>query len=464
MKKLSSKLEYLKYAPKSAIVALVAVVVIAAAVAIPGALLAWGPSRTAFNYNNPPSYVTFNSIVDNDSRQSPTGFVATTDERNFMQVRDSNAYNYSYNNTVSITPGHQYIVYMYYHNDANSNLNLSATGTYVMASLPTTVSNSNTNVALTGYVGANNANPQQVDDSVYFSNTTGSNIALHYVPGSAIIHNNNSTNGHVLSDNIITSGATIGHDSLNGTIPSANITYNGTNHAAGYVTFTVQADQQQSNDYNSYNSFTVNKQVNNNSNLNSWTKTQAVNPGDTVNFQVTYVNNNGVQQNNATISDLLANGLTYVPNSTTVTSTYNQSNVQIGEGINTANGVNIGNYASGTTVYIRYSARVAANDNLPSCGSNTLSSAAQMRVDGISAQDTANITVTRQCTPAPVAPAPITPAPVTPAPTIIYQTVTPTGKLPVTGPVEDIASFLGLGAIVTALGYYLASRRKAIKE
>lgn len=451
MKSLSSKLKYLKYTPKSVIASLVVVMTIAAAITVSGTLLAWGPSRSPIYASNPPSYVTFNSITDNTSRQNPTGFVATVDERNFMQIRDSNTYNYSYNNTASITPGHQYIVYMYYHNDANSNLNLNATGAYVMASLPSTISNGNTNVALTGYVGANNSNPQQVYDSVYFNNNTGSNITLHYVPGSAIIHNNNSTNGQVLSDNIVTSGAPIGYNSLDGTIPSANIAYNSYNYGAGYVTFTVQADQQQSN------TFTVSKQVSNNSNLNSWTKDQTANPGDTVNFQVTYVNNSGYQQNNIVVSDLLANGLTYIPNSTTVTSTYNQSNVPVGEGINTANGVNIGSYAAGTTVYIKYSAKVAANDNLPSCGSNTITSTAQVQVNGISVQDTANVTVTRQC-------ATQTPAPTTPAPTIIYQTVTPTGKLPVTGPVENFVSLLGFGALITTLGYYLASRRKTIKE
>ena len=453
MKNLSSKLKYLKYAPKSVIAALMALVIIASAIIVPGALLAWGPSRSPLYANNPPNYVTFNSIVDNNSRQNPTGFVPTVDERNFMQIRDSNTYNYSYNNSVSVTPGHQYIVYMYYHNDANSNLNLSATGSYVLANLPATINNGNTNVALTGYIGANNAvNPQQVSDSVYFNNNTGSNIALSYVPGSATIYNRGSTNGHTLSDNIVTSGAPIGHDSLNGVIPSANISYNSYNYGAGYVTFTVQAEQQQSNN------FTINKQVNNNSNLNSWTDSQPVNPGDTVNFQVTYTNNSYTQQNNIIVSDLLANGLTYVPNSTTVTSTYNQSNVPIGEGINSSNGVNIGSYTPNTTVYIRYSAKVATNDNLPNCGSNTITSTAQIKINGTSAQDTADVTVTRTCT------TPTPAAPVTPAPTVIYQTVTPTGKLPVTGPVEDITSFLGLGAIITALGYYLASRRKTLNK
>ena len=38
-------------------------------------------------------------------------------------------------------------------------------------------------------------------------------------------------------------------------------------------------------------------------------------------------------------------------------------------------------------------------------------------------------------------------------------TPTPTENLPYTGPGDDIAAFLGLGSLVTSLGYYLASRR-----
>jgi len=351
---------------------------------------------------------------------------------------------------------------MYYHNDTATNSGLNAYGSYALAQIPTTINNGE-NLAATGYIGASNANPQQVSDNVYFNNTSGSNITLRYMPGSATIHNYSGTNGQVLSDNIVTSGAPIGYNSLDGVIPGSTISYGSANSYAGYVLFTVQADQIQTT------SFIVTKQVYNPP-TNSWGKELSVNPGDNVNYQVTYTNNSGVQQNNVIISDLLASSLTYNPGSTTITSTYNQNAVTLSDGINSSNGVNIGSYAPGTTVYIKYSARVAANDNLPSCGANTISSAAQVQANGVSVQDTtANITVTRTCpTPAPVIPPTPTPvaapAPVAPAPTVIYQTVTPAGKLPVTGPAEDITKFLGFGAIVTALGYYLASRRKTVKE
>ena len=66
-------------APKrfSAIVAMVA-----AAIIVPAALFAWGPSRQTFTTAQPADYITFNSIVDNP---------AHGDERNFVQVREASA-------------------------------------------------------------------------------------------------------------------------------------------------------------------------------------------------------------------------------------------------------------------------------------------------------------------------------------------------------------------------------------
>ena len=44
---------------------------------------AWGPERTTFTMDKPASYVTFDSITDNQSSES----VGIGDERNFVRVR-----------------------------------------------------------------------------------------------------------------------------------------------------------------------------------------------------------------------------------------------------------------------------------------------------------------------------------------------------------------------------------------
>ena len=174
-------------APKrfSAIVAMVA-----AAIIVPAALFAWGPSRQTFTTAQPADYITFNSIVDNP---------AHGDERNFVQVREASASNETYADEISLSAGKEDVIYMYYHNNAASNLNLTATGTYAKAEIPAVVPNGSTGTKAVGYVGASNAKPTQVWDDISFKNSTGGDIALRYVPGSATIHNFGATDGATLS-------------------------------------------------------------------------------------------------------------------------------------------------------------------------------------------------------------------------------------------------------------------------
>jgi hypothetical protein len=114
---------YLSYAPKKMIAA---VIMIASAIVVPTVYFV-GPSRDTFTTAKPADYVTFNSIVDNPVQG---------DERNFMQVKATDAANSTYTDSISLTPGKKYTVFMYYHNNAASNLNLTATGSYAKAQIP----------------------------------------------------------------------------------------------------------------------------------------------------------------------------------------------------------------------------------------------------------------------------------------------------------------------------------------
>ena len=98
--------------------------IVATAIAVPTALFAWGPSRATFTTAVPATYVTFNSITDNPSQG---------DERNFVKVREANAGNETYSDSISLTAGSEYVVYIYFHNNAASNYNLTAIGSYVKA-------------------------------------------------------------------------------------------------------------------------------------------------------------------------------------------------------------------------------------------------------------------------------------------------------------------------------------------
>ena len=385
---------------------------IALAIIVPAALLAWGPDRPTYTIEDPADHVTFNSITNNP---------AIGDERNFMQVREANAGNETYADQINLTVGHQYVVFVYYHNNASSSLNDSgvgiANGAFVRAEVPAVVANGSDGTRAVGYVGAANASPSQVWDDIAFTNNSGGDIALRFVPGSATIHSHGSVNGATLSDNIITSGAAIGYDSLNGVLP-------GCEEYAGYVTFRVQADQP---------NFTVSKQVRI-SGAEDWEETVTADPGDSVDFLITYRNTGTTRQNDVVIRDSLPTGMTYIDGSTYVVNSTNPDGIQVSDNIVTAGGINIGDYNAGAAAYVKFSARVAANDNLPVCGINNLNNVATVRTNNGSKTDNSIVTVRRICEETPE-------------------------ELPTTGIGEDIAGLFGLGALATGFNYYMLSRR-----
>ena len=398
---------------------------IAAAIIVPAVLLAWGPggdARPTYTWNKPADHVTFNSITDNPKHG---------DERNFVQVRDAEASDATYTENIDLVPGHEYVIFVYYHNDASSSLSTSvstAYGSYVRAEIPGVVAKGASNVEANGYVGASNAKPSYVWDEISFNNKTNGDIALSYVPKSAVITNNGDANGEILSDNIVTTGAEIGYDTLDGgVIP-------GCDQYSGYVTFRVKADQP---------NFTVSKQIRKSTTATGgWIESVTVDPKDSVDYLITYQNTGTLDQNDIVISDQLPAGVSYVEGSTRVANNTNPTGIPVGDNI-TKGGINIGNYAPNDMAYIKFTARVASNDELANCGVNNIRNNAIVYTDNGSKADTADLTVNKTCAETP---------PVTPK------------ELPVTGAGANIAAFLGLGALVASIGYYLASRRVSLKK
>ena len=418
---------------------IVLVAMIATAIAVPAMLLAWGPGRDTYTVESPAPRVTFNSITNNPVHG---------DERNFVQVRDANAGDETYTENIDVTPGHEYVVFVYYHNNASSSLNASgvgiAHGAYVRAEIPGVIGQGANNVKAVGYVGASNANPTFVWDDISFNNKTQGDIAMSYVPASATIHNFGATDGAALSDSIVTTGAPIGYDALNGDLK-------GCNEYAGYVTFRVKADQP---------NFTITKQIRKNTTATGgWLPTVATKPGDKVDYLITYRNTGTLQQDNVTIRDVLPAGISYVEGTTYVVNSTRPEGAQVSDNITKA-GINIGNYSPGAAAYIKFTARVAGNDDLKVCGINTIRNTAIAETDNGSKASTVDLTVDKTCTEKPKECKPGIPegdkrCTVTPP-------VTPP-ELPVTGTGANIAAFLGLGALVASIGYYIASRRVTSK-
>lgn len=438
-------------APKrfSAVVAMVA-----AAIIIPTAVLAWGPDRPTFTLDHPAGYVTFNSITDNPVQG---------DERNFVQVKEADAANSTYSDSAALTPGKTYTMFVYYHNDAASNLNASgvgiAKGAYVKAELPAVVAKGATNTKAVGYIGATNANPTQVWDDVSFSNASAGDVALRFVPGSAKIYNKGALNGSTLSDSIITTGSPIGYDTP-GVIP-------GCNDYSGYITFNFVADQ---------SNFTISKQVRAHGTTN-WSESVNAAPGSTVDYQLTYKNTGTTEQNNVVLKDTLPAGLTYVAGSTYLKNVSNPTPKLLTDDLTTATGINIGNYAPNSVAYVLFSAKVNATQAV-TCGTNTLHNVATAVTNNGSKQDSADVVVTTgtNCAPGTINVCQLSTKTIVNIKESDFDatkytkdlsqctpTVTPP-ELPHTGMTENIVAVIGLGAIVASVAYYIASRRALLNR
>jgi uncharacterized repeat protein (TIGR01451 family)/LPXTG-motif cell wall-anchored protein len=367
----------LRHLPKrtSAVVA-----VIAAAIVIPATLFAWGPSRATFTEAHPAPYVTFNSITDNS-------FYG--DERNFVTVKDaSNTSDGGWTDNVTVQPGKEYVVRMYVHNNAASNLNLVATNVRASASVPTTTGKS---VPISGFVSADNAKPGKVWDDVQLNSDQNFNLA--YVSGSAEYHNNSvgkGPDGAKLSDSIVTSnGAPLGYDKLDGKIP-------GCYKYSGYVYFKVKPQ------FAPTTTYTMSKQVRKAGDT-AWQKSVTTKPGDTVEYEISYKNTGTARQDNVTVKDTLPAGINYVKDSTYLKNGTNPNGLKVSDNVVTSTGINIGDYNAAAAGYVKFSAKVADNDSLPVCGNNKLTNKANVIVGGSSKEDTADVTTPKECQP-PVTP------------------------------------------------------------
>ncbi len=361
----------LRYVPKH--FAVIGALLIAGAATF--ATQAWGPTRQTFTVEKPADYVTFNSITNN-----PT----YGDERNFVMVKDaSNTGTGGWADNVAVESGKEYLVRVYVHNNAADNLNLVATNTHVTAALGT---NTGKNVAVTGYVSADNATPKEIWDDAAFTSTQNFNVA--YVPGSAIIYNNATGQaGRSVSDAIVNgSGAVIGYSANDGKVP-------GCFQYSGYVVFKVKPQFQQTAD------FTVVKDVRK-SGTGAYGQTAQVAPGDKVDYRIAFKNTGNATLENVVIKDQLPAGITYVAGTAKMQNANYQFPNMYSLDENLFNGgSNIGAYTAGANAYVTFTAQVAANANLAVCGINTLKNVATVVTDFGQTSDDAVVTTSKECAP-----------------------------------------------------------------
>jgi len=410
------------------------VLMLAAAIIIPSVTLAWGPSRDTYTVEHPANKVTFNSITNNPNYG---------DERNFVTIKDASDANATWTDDVTVQNNKEYYVRMYVHNNAAANLNLVAQNVTAKFNVP---DYSAKRIQIDGYLSATNSDPLQVWDQAVFS--SDANFNLQYVAGSATYKNNIFTTGKTLPDSVVSTGAQLGYDELNGEIPGC-FQYDGT------VVFKVKAVT---------SDFDVQKTVRINGAADkTFKESVAAKPGDKVDYQIYFKNTGGTRLDEVVVKDTLPAGVTYVPGSTYL---YNDSgNRVVADGL-TAGGMIIGNYLPGANAYLKFTAQVAAEKDLP-CGPTTLRNTVKIASDIGSSTDTADVSVNVTCKPNECKPGiPVGDVRCNPPVNECLPGIpagdarcTEVPELPKTGPTENIVAFLGLGALIAGIAYYVASRR-----
>ena len=348
------------------------------AIAVPGAILAWGPDRPTYTMENPADHVTFNSITN------AQGNFFSGDERNFVLIREEGG---NWVDQVDLQPGKTYEVFNYFHNNASTTLNSAeynyagiAKNAKMDVNIPATVQPGEKAQFLAS-VSADNASPNEVWDQAYGTNTTSGVLGIRIVSGSATIHSNGAVNGTKMPDELFTTGANLGYDSLNGEIPGC-LPY------SGYVSYKVKIVQP---------NFEVSKKVSK-SGANDWQESISAKPGETVDYLIEYKNTGSTDQNDVVLKDTLPEGMTYVEGSSSIANASNNfTPTKISDGI-TSGGYIIGNYTPGSNAYVKFSAKMPSSEQLP-CGDSKLTNKATASTANGSKDDTADVTTNKECKP-----------------------------------------------------------------
>lgn len=307
------------------------------------------PDRTPYDYSKPCDPNDSNKYDRCGSLDGPVfnSFINTPsygDERAFVDARrsDQTGTGDLYKNVLNdVDEGSKEIVVrMYVHNNANQSTNSSGVGiarnTKVRVLLPTA---ENSSLRARGYISADNADT--VEDTVDF--TAKQPFTVAYVPGSAVLYNNDSfKNGVKLSDNIVTTGALIGTDKLDGNVKGCfeyesviEIKLKVSTKETPKLKFEKEVRKKGSKD---------------------WQKHISTKPGDEVEWLLTAQNVGENVLNNVTLRDVLPPHVKLVPGSVTwiaPSQTVVQGDKPLFDG-----GIIIGNYATNGGAYIKFNTKI----------------------------------------------------------------------------------------------------------
>ncbi len=345
----------------------------------------WGPDRQTYTMASPADHVVFNSITGKDAPFSSD--TEDGDERKFIRIADltsgvcsaadlaalqaegtkntdlldvdEKAVTIKYDKcviefkqSVDIEPNKQYMVFIYYHNNASSDLNATGEGlarnVKLFSSYPELISGTRGDVeakiSYNAFMDPDNTEPQSIWAKAYFNNKTNKEIALRYVVGSAKhynvgykdaegkIHPSDTAAFKQQEQFVVTKGVyATGEDGVkkgifnkeegqllgfgdeewcdnNGNCDSfglgSGIVF-GCEPYRGFVTYVLQSSEMVG---------TISKEVSVDGG-ETYGETATANPGDTLRYRVTIKNTGAVELSNSIFYDSLPEGLSAVAGS-----------------------------------------------------------------------------------------------------------------------------------------------------
>ena len=275
---------------------------------------------------------------------------------------------------------------------------------------------------------------------------------IEYVKGSTVLYNASHQSGvKITDDTLTTDGINIG-------------TYKA--HGNAYVTFTGKVVDKTLKDGDNqlvnWASSTVNKVVSKDDasvmvkkekkedpvegiKLNvtvrrkgetDWKESVNAKVGEEVEYRIEYVNTGTAVAKNVIITDTLPTNVQYVKNTTVLYNASNKNGKKVTENTLTTTGINIGDYKANGNAYVTFTAKIV--DKSLKAGDNKLVNWANATTASkLSAKDDATVMVKKNNGEEPTPPV-----------------------IPSTGASDVAGAALGAGSLITAAGYFIASRKK----
>ena len=379
----------------------------------------WGPkNRPTYTWSNPADHVTFNSMTDNPE---------IGDESNFVRVRKVGSQD-KFSNNVTVEPGSEYEVFVYYHNNASAKLNDGdhrgiAQNVRLRMDKITDRLEAGHAAVIKGTISASNATPKEVWSTSYLH--AKETVSLRYVPNSAKLSNSGSLNGSTLNDDALfgkDGGTFLGYTkNYWGAIP-------GCNEYAGYVKFRIKADKA---------GFTGEKTASK-ENMNDYRTEITVTPGETIDFKLRYKNTGTTIQRGVSAYDLLGTGMTAIPGTTFLktprSAGFEKENLF-------KNGFNIGDYNAGEEAFITYKVKFSEDEKIFPCGDTVTYNNSAIAVLDTTIHSKVKVTVHRDCADKP-------------------KTPNTPKELPHTGASETVLAVVVTAMIGIGTAYYIASTKQ----